>query len=65
MVDLTATIFSVDGGAVDPDSGLEDVAHIFTQGKIKWFAILNKSDIQTDKNSYYKLQLLESDNKKK
>lgn len=58
-------LFFIDGGAVDPESGLDDVTHIFTQGKTKWFAILNKIDIQKDKNSYYKLQLLESDNHKK
>lgn len=56
---------SLDGTAVDPESGLQDVAHIFTQGKTKWFAILNRIDIQTDKNSYYKIQLLESDNRKR
>lgn len=50
---------------MDPDSGLEDVAHIYAEGKTKWFAILNQIDIQTDKNSYYKIQLLESDNHKK
>lgn len=64
-VPKSVTLKLKNGGAVDPDSGLEDVAHIFTQGKTKWFAILNNIDIQRDKNSYYKIQLLESDNKKK
>ncbi|KAJ6635587.1 Poly [ADP-ribose] polymerase [Pseudolycoriella hygida] len=53
------------GSAVDPESGLQDVAHVFKQGKTKWFAVLNNTDIQKDKNSYYKMQLLESDNRKK
>lgn len=51
----------VDGAAVDPDSGLEDVAHVYKYNKLKYFAILGKVDIAADKNSYYKLQLLESD----
>lgn len=51
-----------DGTVVDPDSGFADAAHVFIDGKTKYFAILNMTDIQEDKNSYYKLQLLESDN---
>lgn len=34
-------------------------------GKIKYFAILGVVDIAADKNSYYKIQLLESDKKHK
>lgn len=40
---------------------MEDVAHVYCEGKIKYFAILSKVDIANDKNSYYKIQLLESD----
>lgn len=54
-----------DGAVVDPDSGLEDIAHVYREDKLKYFAILGKVDIQKDKNSYYKLQLLESDSKHK
>lgn len=54
-----------DGAVVDPDSGLDDIAHVYSEGKLKYFAILGKVDIQNDKNSYYKLQLLESDSKQK
>lgn len=50
-----------DGTAVDPDSGMADEAHVLVQGKTKYFAVLSKTDIQKDKNSYYKIQLLESD----
>lgn len=50
-----------DGTAVDPESGLEDVAHVYCEGKNKFFAILCNVDIAKDKNSYYKIQLLESD----
>lgn len=49
------------GGAVDPDSGLEDVAHVYQKDSEKYTAVLAKTDIQTKKNSFYKLQLLAAD----
>lgn len=49
------------GGAVDPDSGLDDVAHVYQDGSDKYTVVLSKTDIQKQQNSYYKLQLLESD----
>lgn len=49
------------GVAVDPDSHLEDVAHIFERNKIKYNSTLTLTDIQRGKNSYYKMQILESD----
>lgn len=54
-----------DGSAVDPDSKLEDVAHVYCEGKTKYFAILCNVDIAKDKNSYYKIQLLQSDDCRK
>jgi len=50
-------------GAVDEDSGLEDVAHVLEEGKEVWMATLNITDITSGVNSYYVLQLLESDTK--
>lgn len=52
-----------DGFAVDPESGLEDKAHIYKEGKLVYNAILNKVDLLQNKNSYYKIQLLQHDNK--
>lgn len=52
-----------DGLAVDPDSGLEDQAHVYKNGKDIYNAALSITDIQKDKNSFYKLQVLESDKK--
>ncbi|XP_026751130.1 poly [ADP-ribose] polymerase [Galleria mellonella] len=53
-----------DGTAVDPDSGLVDCAHVYKDSDgAKYTVVLSKTDIVTQKNSYYKLQLLESDNK--
>ncbi|XP_078399002.1 poly [ADP-ribose] polymerase 1 [Cetorhinus maximus] len=53
------------GGAVDPDSGLEDSAHVFEQGGRILSATLGLVDISRGSNSYYKLQLLEDDNKRR
>lgn len=49
------------GLAVDPDSGLDDVAHVYKRDKMIFNCVLNKVDIQTDKNSYFKMQVLEAD----
>lgn len=49
------------GTAVDPDSGLEDVAHVYQKDKDIYAAVLGITDIQSGRNSYYKLQLLASD----
>lgn len=54
-----------DGTAVDPDSGLDGEAQVLIQGKTKYFCVLGKTDIQSDKNSFYKIQLLKSEVKKK
>lgn len=54
-----------DGSAVDPDSGLEDRAHVYKDGKVIYNAALSITDIQKDKNSYYKLQILEADKMKR
>uniref|UniRef100_A0A1I8NDN9 Poly [ADP-ribose] polymerase n=1 Tax=Musca domestica TaxID=7370 RepID=A0A1I8NDN9_MUSDO len=65
-VPKSMTLKLKDGLAVDPDSGLEDVAHVYiSRNKDKFNVVLGKTDIQRNKNSYYKLQLLESDNKQK
>ncbi|OXU23091.1 hypothetical protein TSAR_015014 [Trichomalopsis sarcophagae] len=56
----------VKGGiAVDPDSGLEDVAHVYQRGKEKFTATLGITDIQSGKNSFYKLQILKHDKNEK
>ncbi|KAJ8686796.1 hypothetical protein QAD02_022590 [Eretmocerus hayati] len=53
------------GGAVDPDSGLDDVAHVYQIGKEKFTVTLGITDIQTQKNSFYKLQILKHDKQEK
>lgn len=57
--------FHADGTAVDPASQLEGVTHVYVENGIKYFAVLNLTDIQEDKNSYFKIQLLEGNNKQR
>ncbi|KAJ1148806.1 hypothetical protein NDU88_001632 [Pleurodeles waltl] len=49
------------GAAVDPDSGLENSAHVLEKAGKIFSATLGLVDITRGTNSYYKLQLLEDD----
>ncbi|KAI0222771.1 Poly [ADP-ribose] polymerase 1 [Lamellibrachia satsuma] len=49
------------GAAVDPDSGLEDKAHVLKVKDELYNAVLGLVDLVRGTNSYYKFQLLESD----
>lgn len=51
------------GAAVDPDSGLEDSAHVYQRGSKIYNCVLGMVNIMKGTNSYYKLQVLESDRK--
>uniref|UniRef100_A0A4W5K5X8 NAD(+) ADP-ribosyltransferase n=1 Tax=Hucho hucho TaxID=62062 RepID=A0A4W5K5X8_9TELE len=51
--------------AVDPDSGLENSAHVLIQNDKIFSAMLGLVDIVRGTNSYYKLQLLEDDVQKR
>ncbi|XP_051908045.1 poly [ADP-ribose] polymerase 1 isoform X1 [Hippocampus zosterae] len=53
------------GAAVDPDSGLENSAHVLEQNGKMYSATLGLVDIMRGTNSYYKLQLLEDDVQKR
>jgi len=54
------------GGAyVDPESELENEAHVFKSKDSLYSAVLGAVNIQDGKNSYYKLQMLEHDKRKK
>ncbi|XP_049866080.1 poly [ADP-ribose] polymerase [Pectinophora gossypiella] len=64
----TTTKLKIKGGtAIDPDSGLEDEAHVYKDmhDGTMYTVVLCKTDVIAQKNSYYKLQLLEADNRKK
>lgn len=56
----------VKGGAiVDPQSGKEGSCHVFTRKNVIYNAVLGMVDLSRGSNSFYKLQLLESDKSKK
>lgn len=50
-----------DGAAVDPESKMQDVAHIYRKNDVVYNSALTYIDIMENKNSFYKLQVLESD----
>lgn len=54
------------GSALDPESGCEDFAHVYRDKATNslYTTVLTNTDIQQNKNSYYKLQVLEHDNEK-
>ncbi|PVD25807.1 hypothetical protein C0Q70_13469 [Pomacea canaliculata] len=49
------------GAAIDPDSGLADIAHVIQNKGDLYTAVLGLVDITRGTNSFYKLQALESD----
>lgn len=50
--------------AVDPDSGLEEEYHVLDErGDHPYDVMLNMTDITTNTNSYYAMQIIEHDNK--
>jgi poly [ADP-ribose] polymerase 1 len=53
------------GAYVDPESNLESKGHVYRDGKEIYTAVLSCSDVATGKNSYYKLQIIESDKRNK
>jgi poly [ADP-ribose] polymerase 1 len=53
------------GLAVDPASGLEHEAHVYKRGKDVFNCVLALTDLQAGKNSFYKLQILQSDDEHK
>ena len=48
-------------GAVDVDSGLADTSHVLEVRGSVYSATLSKTDLASDVNSYYVLQIIESD----
>lgn len=50
-----------EGGAVDPLTTLENEAHIYKDRNKTYNSVLALADLQNGKNSFYKLQVLQSD----
>jgi len=58
----TSVKLTLKGGiAVEPQSGLEHKAHVLKDENVTWNANLCLSDVQTGKNSYFKIQILKAD----
>lgn len=56
--------FISDGAIVDSLSKLVRIAHVYSKNDKKYSVILNQVDIGLkNKNAFYKLQLIESDEK--
>ena len=49
------------GAAVDPDSGLEDDAHVYQANGDFLNAVLSQVDAGSGQNSFYRLQVLQGD----
>lgn len=49
------------GLAVDPDSKIEKIAHVYQNGDDIYSVVLSLTDVAQGKNSFYKMQVLESD----
>lgn len=58
---LSWYINRLDGATVDSASGMGDIAHVYVENDLKYSDMLVKIDLNTNKNSRYTLQLLESD----
>lgn len=54
-------IFHQDGATVDSQSNLGEIAHVYVANDLIYSEVLVKVDLSENKNSNYKLQLLESD----
>ncbi|KAL7019197.1 hypothetical protein ACKWTF_011043 [Chironomus riparius] len=59
----TASVKLKNGTALDPESGLDDVAHVYRDNITNqlYTSVLGLTDITKNKNSFYKMQVLESD----
>lgn len=60
-VGKTAHVKLKNGTAVDPETGLDDIAHVFRNDGVMYTSVLSYTDITKNKNSFYKLQVLQSD----
>lgn len=53
------------GSAVDPDSGLGSIAKVYVSGDAKYSVVLGVTDIHSKRNSFYKIQLLVTEDEKR
>lgn len=50
------------GAAIFPDSGLDSIAHVYSREGVVYTSVLGLTDISKNKNSFFKMQVLRSDN---
>lgn len=50
----------LDGISIDAECKLDDV-HVYCYGRLRYTVVMALVDIDKGKNSYYRMQLLESD----
>jgi len=63
-VPKSQTLVVKDGTAVDPDSNLVEVGRVYRRGDNIYSVVLNSIDVARDKNSYYKMQVIEHEKRK-
>lgn len=63
-VPKSQTLIVKDGTAVDPDSGYAEVGRIYRAGPHVYSVVLNCVDVAKDKNSFYKIQVIEHETRK-
>lgn len=63
-VPKSQTLIVKDGTAVDPDSGYAEVGRVYRAGPHIYSVVLNCVDVAKDKNSFYKIQVIEHETKK-
>lgn len=56
-----ANVILKNGTVVDPQTGLDEIAHVFRDEGVLYTSTLGLTDIQRNKNSFFKLQILKSD----
>lgn len=59
------TLVIKDGTAVDPDSGYTDIGRVYIKESHAYSVVLNAVDVEKDRNSFYKLQIIELEAKKR
>lgn len=59
--DKVARLTLKEGSAVDPASKLDKEAHVYRLKETLYSSVLGLTDIERNKNSYFKLQVLQSD----
>uniref|UniRef100_T1H5C4 NAD(+) ADP-ribosyltransferase n=1 Tax=Megaselia scalaris TaxID=36166 RepID=T1H5C4_MEGSC len=50
---------------VDPGSGLESICKVFVSGNEKYSVVLGVTDLNTNRNAFYKIQLLVSEDERR